>query len=231
MIKLPFHLEKLPFEAHTLLQYMLHQAKQTTEQMEQSGLSQRSVGKALRRLVNADYLDRDGAMYELTTDGKVAARQLQGFYIAQSDGYQPDHDKGSQATRRLVVVSPRTFVAEKPEDLYVGVNPPGADEPQLPFGAQIELRVSAIGGVVGVQQFSVDVPGDKAAVPKRIRVLPESKTALVAVRIEAFQAIALDEYEPLGGINLEVPVYVDAQKQDKTPRAVGMDVTLKGERA
>jgi hypothetical protein len=130
--------------------------------------------------------------------------------------------------RQLVIVTPRTFVAERPADLYIGVNAPSKDSRRLPYGAQVELRVTAVGASLAPSSISMDVPPDKAAVPSRVRLLPEAKTPAVRVRLDAFQGFEHNEIEPLGGFYFDIPVYVDELRQDRTPRAVGMDLTLKG---
>lgn len=223
---LPFHLEKLPPEAHLLLRYMLTHSPLTSVAMENAGLSARSVGKAIRRLINAYYLELHGLEYGLTTNGRIAARQLVEYEAAKAG--QP-LEQGSQvltAKRRIIVVTPRTFVTERAVDLYVGVNAPNAGERRLQQGAQLELRVTAVGGKLAINNLSMVVPPEKAATPMRVRILPEPKTPAVRVRVDAFQTIATDQAEPLGGFYFDVPVYMDATRQDKTPRAVGVDVTL-----
>src|SRR5438132_8718344 len=127
-MSLPFHLQKLPAEALDVLRYLgqTSTAASTDELEAGTKLPARSIGKAIRRLVNYDYivLGASGA-YQLTTDGKIAVQQI------------AEHDAGagrSQASRqtqaasnvqrRLAIVLPRTLVAGQATDVYIGINPP-----------------------------------------------------------------------------------------------------------
>lgn len=227
-MELPFHLQKLPPEALQALRYLYHHGAQTALELEGSGLSARTVGKAIRRLINADYIEKIDEKYALTTDGKIATQQILEWDAVQA-GQPVTGDNGvPRIKRRLVVVAPRNFVAQKPVDLYIGINSPPAGDVRLPTDTRLELRVTALGGTLPVHQIALDVPPDKAAAPARLRLLPDALTGYVRVRVDAFQTLELDAVEPLGGMFFDVPVYVDVNKYDRTPRAVGIDVTLRG---
>lgn len=228
MTELPFHLQKLPPEALTLLRYMLHHGGGDALTLEESGLSTRGVLKSIRRLINADYIELKAGSYSLSSDGLFAAKQIDDYEKARA-GQLPDSlDEALKVKRRLVIVTPRSYVSERPSDLYIGINAPDRGNTRLPYGAQVELRVTAVGATLAPASVSMDVPPDKAAVPNRLRVLPEAKTPAVRVRIDIFQAFEYNEMEALGGFYFDIPVYVDEKRHDKTPRAVGIDVMLKG---
>jgi hypothetical protein len=223
---LPYHLDRLPPEAHTVLRY-LHTANTATAlELENAGLSTRGVGKAIRRLINAHYLDLKDKSYSLTKAGKSAAQELITFYAANDGQGEAERAKKLFAERKVVVVAPRNFVAEQPVDLFIGVNPSDVDSFKLPFGAQLELRVTAVGGQLTVNNVSIDVPPEKAAVPSRVRLLPAVNTPMVRIRVDAFQAFEFNDLEPLGGFYFDVPVHPSTAQQDKTPRAVSMEVTI-----
>jgi hypothetical protein len=225
-MELPFHLAKLPPEAQLLLRYMLTHSPLTSVAMENAGLSARSVGKAIRRLINGDYLELKGLEYALTTNGRLAGKQLIEYEAAMS-GLPVEQDNGVlRVRRRVLVVTPRIYVSEHAADLFIGVNPPSQGDERLPYGAQIELRVSAVGGKLSINSLSIDIPPEKAAVPTRVRLLPEPKTPAVRVRVDAFQTFEIDHSEAVGGFYFDIPVYADASKQDKSPKAVGIDITL-----
>src|SRR6478672_2165841 len=80
-MSLPFNLQKLPPEALDVLRFLGKTAGgATTEAIEDgTGLASRPVGKAIRRLVTADYISLSFQGYELTTDGKVAVQELIAF--------------------------------------------------------------------------------------------------------------------------------------------------------
>ena len=223
---LPYHLDRLPPEAHAVLRYLHSNTTASAAQLENAGLSARGVGKAVRRLVNADYIDFKNKAYLLTKMGKSAAQELIAFEAAQVG--QPASDKPPKlfVERKVVVVGPRSFVADQPADLFIGVNPSDMDSFTLPFGAQLELRITAVGAAVTTPNVSIDVPPEKAAVPSRVRLLPAGNTPIVRVRIDAFQNFEFNDFDPLGGFYFDVPVHSDASLQDKTPRAVSIEITI-----
>ncbi|MBX3080523.1 MAG: hypothetical protein KF716_02745 [Anaerolineae bacterium] len=223
---LPYHLDRLPPEAHTVLRYLNTVNTATALELENAGLSARGVGKAIRRLINAHYIDLKDKSYALTKVGKTAAQELIAFYAANDEQAQSDRAKKLFVERKVVVVAPRSFVAEQAVDLFVGVNPSDEDSFKLPFGAQLELRITAVGAALTVNNLSIDVPPEKAAVPSRVRLLPAANTPMVRVRIDAFQSFEFNDFEPLGGFYFDVPVHADPSKQDKTPRAVSMEITI-----
>ncbi len=225
-MSLPFNLQKLPSEALDVLRYLGKAPAGNADEIQAgTGLSGRTVGRAVRRLVNYDYiaLGADGR-YQLTTDGKIAVQQ-----IADHDagaGAQPDQQKKSspQVQRRLAVVLPRTLVAGRPADLYIGVNPPSAGN-KLPGPTHIELKVSSVGGSLSSESISLEVPPDKAAAPCKVSLTPTKSGRTVRVRIDAFQSFTYDSLEPLGGMYFDVQVASDAT--ENATRAVGMDLMLK----
>src|SRR5581483_3075035 len=233
-MSLPFNLQKLPPEALDVLRYLGQHSSASVDELHQgTGIAARSIGKAIRRLVNYDYilLAGDGT-YQLTTDGTMAVQQ-----IAAADAAAPDTAAGPPrqdtppVERHLTVVTPRSLVAGRPSDLYIGVNPPTGEE-RLPGTARLELKVSAVGGALSASNLSLDVPPDSAAKPGRLRLTPDGAQAgrIVRVRVDAFQAFEFDNLEALGGMYFDVPVVKDAAAKDTSTRAVGMDVRLKAPR-
>jgi hypothetical protein len=225
-MELPFHLTQLPPEAHAVLRQMHIQHPATVEDLENAGISPRSVGKAIRRLVNRGYIEFKSPKYGLTKKGKLAAKELVDYYAAKAGQVVEATPQKLMVQRKVVVVGPRSYLAEQPVDLYIGVNPPDHDSHKLPYGAQLELRVTAVGATLPVGNIAIDVPPEKAAVPTRLRLLPAAETPAVRVRIDAFQSFEFNHFEPLGGFYFDVPVSKDQSKQDKSPRAVSMDVTI-----
>jgi hypothetical protein len=227
---LPFQLQKLPPEALDMLRYMGKvNTPVTPDDMEQGGgMSARLVGKAIRRLVNYDYI-RMGATgaYELTTDGEIAVQQ-----IAEADteaGNQPTQ-KGSTvqgSQRRLTVVMPRSVAAGRATDLYFGVNPPDNQGVRLPGVAHVDLKVSAVNGKLSASSVSLDVPPDKAATPTKVALTPAQSGKTCRIRVDAYQASEFDSAEPLGGMYFDIQVSTDPATKDSTSRAVGMDITLR----
>lgn len=224
---LPFHLQKLPPESLDILRYLSKIASATPEAIESgTGLSSRTVGKAIRRLVNYDLIEITGGAYQLTTDGKIAAKQI-AEYDATMANAAPDRPRSvPKAQRHLSVVMPRSFSAGRPTDLYFGVNPPSPDGYRLTEAANVELRVSAVGGTLSLNNVSLSIPPDKAATPGKVSLTPDPAGQMVRVRVDAFQTLGLAELEALGGMYFDVRVNQDSGFQDSTLRAVGMDLLL-----
>src|SRR4051794_16867573 len=129
-MSLPYQLQKLPPEALDVLRYLGNAPAGNADELAAgTKLAGRVIGKAIRRLVNYDYIALGAdAKYQLTTDGKIAVQQIAEHDAASARGGM---DKPQQDTpkvpRRLAVVLPRTLVAGRPADLYIGVNPPAGD--------------------------------------------------------------------------------------------------------
>jgi len=230
---LPFNLQKLPPEALDILRVMgKASGAVTADQMEQdSGLAYRLVGKAIRRLVNFDYIRLNLAnnTYELTTDGQIAVNQLTEYEAALSTDETVVGRTSLVVMRRLTVVMPRTFSAGNPTEIYFGVNPPTGDIPQLPGNVHVMLKVSAVGGTLSGADVTLEIPPDKAAAPGRLALTPAEPGRPVRVRVDAFQASEYDtlNLEPLGGMYFDVQVATQPVPTDATSRAVGMDLAVK----
>src|SRR5579885_3514450 len=101
---LPFNLQKLPPEALDTLRYMGKTARpvQPEEIEEGASLSYRLVGKAIRRLINGDYIQIDisNGSYHLTTDGEEAVKQLVAYDEQSGHSVAPKAAAAPVATRR-----------------------------------------------------------------------------------------------------------------------------------
>lgn len=227
-MSLPYHLQRLPPEALSVLRYLESNGSASADDLEsKAGLSSRLVGKAIRRLVNFDYIEMVGSTYQLTTDGKLASRDL-AQYDAQmgNTSSKPKQAAMKKIQRHLSVVMPRVFNIGNAADLYIGVNPPGAEDERLPGNVKLELRVSAVGGTLSPANLSIDVPPNKAATPGKVQLTPAEDTQIIRVHVDAFQTVDEDSIEPLGGMYFDVRVSPSNMKQDSTLRAVGIDVWL-----
>lgn len=225
---LPYNLQKLPPEALEVLRYFNKTTAADSKQLlEGTTLGERLIGKAIRRLVNADYLQIDGnRVYQLTTDGSLAVRQL-AEYEANQAGNTPQVVETPKTKRRLTVAMPRLISAGKATDLYIGVNPPEPKDAKLAGEATVELRLGVIGGKLSANHISLAIPPDRAAQPGRISLTPDQAGKPVRVRVDAYQAFEFDAMESLGGMYFDIQVLAQGVPQDATPRAVGIDVLLK----
>src|SRR5689334_2193939 len=109
---LPYNLQKLPPEALDVLRYMGKTSRaESAETLEQgTKMSGRLIGKAIRRLVNYDYISmQDAYTYALTTDGNLAVKQLAEYDATENDE-TVKAKSAALAQRRLTVVMPRSFL-------------------------------------------------------------------------------------------------------------------------
>jgi predicted transcriptional regulator len=230
-MSLPFNLQKLPPEALDTLRFMgkVSNAVQPNEIEEGAKLSYRLVGKAIRRLINGDYIqiDINNGTYQLTTDGKLAVQQLAEYDAQNAEGDATINAPTAIAQRRLTVVMPQSFAAGRANDLYFGVNPPAAAQPLLPEPANIELKISAVGGTLSTSTVSLAIPPDKAAQPGVVKLTPQQAGKLVRVRVDAFQSFEFDSMESLGGMYFDIHPGEATTAAPAATRAVGMDLALK----
>ncbi|MCC7449546.1 MAG: hypothetical protein IT324_19150, partial [Anaerolineae bacterium] len=221
---------KLPPEALDVLRFLGKTAGgATTEAIEEgTGLASRPVGKAIRRLVTADYISLGFSGYELTTDGKVAVQELAAF-DGESGAASPAKQEAQAPTiaRRLIAVVPRTLAAGQPADMIVGVNPPAGSDGTLSDAAHLELKLRAQGGALSSDNLTLEVPPNAAAQPGTISLTPAAPGKTMRVRIDAFQAFDFDRLESVGGMYFDVPVAANGAQPDATNRAVGIDLKLK----
>jgi hypothetical protein len=254
-MSLPFHLQRLSPEALAVLRYMgTRQTPASSDEMETGAdLSARSVGRAVRRLVNEGYIDNRGDYtYELTSDGVIAVQTLSehdakaGTAPAAANrstqgsaedstptsaeavsSAQPAAPSPLKVHRHLSVVMPRSLSPHRATDLYIGVNPPSANDKVLSTPIRLTLRLSAVNGTLSASNITLDVPPDRAANPGKIHLTPTVQGQLVRVRIDAYQDMGNEELEPLGGMYFDAKVATDTMT-DATLRAVGMDVVVRG---
>jgi hypothetical protein len=224
---MPYNLQRLLPEALAVLRFLRTRAAASAEELEAgTGLSNRAVGRAIRRLVNFDQIEMHDRAYHLTTDGKITAHQLAEYEATPTAESGASETASSVIIRRLAVVLPRAFAANVPTAMYIGVNAAQAGSPQLPLAAQLELQVSAVGGTLSTYRLSLEVPPIKAASPARISLTPAEPGRSVRVQIDAVQVTG-EHSEPLGGMYFDVKVPLTTDSLDTSMRAVGMNLWLK----
>src|SRR5262245_32469363 len=147
-MSLPYQLQKLPSEALDVLRYLGTVSSGNADELAAGTRhAPRTTGKAIRRLVNYDYIVLvANGKYQLTTDGKIAVQQIAEHDAASGGaGATQQSQLVPKVQRRLAVVLPRTLTAGRPADVYIGVNPPAGDT-RLPGPAHVELKVTVVGG-------------------------------------------------------------------------------------
>ncbi|HVO42089.1 MAG TPA: hypothetical protein VMT34_05690 [Aggregatilineales bacterium] len=220
---LPHILEILPPDALDVIRFLDKTPYAKSDGLELgTGLSNRAIGKVIRRLINANFIRMDpSGAYELTSDGKVAAQQIADYDA--SGGISTPMKEIPRFKRRLSVVMPRTLVAGEPAAVYIGVNPPAVGDMHLSGTVHLDIKLNAVGGVFTPTHVSIDVPPDKAAVPGKVNLTPYSGSQGVRLRIDSFQTFGLDSAEPLEKIYFDVRVEAAPSTQNM---AKGVDLML-----
>ncbi len=145
---LPFHLKALPPEALDVLRYFgtlddpVAHAMLITDEV---GLSDRTFGKVIRRLVTRGYLQMDGEQaYRLSETGQDAVEELASFDEAfPADKTVRSAPVEEKIDRKLVLVMPKVLRAGATTAFHIGFHP--ADDGQtLDDPAEMVVRVSLV---------------------------------------------------------------------------------------
>lgn len=226
-MELPFHLRALPPEALDVLRFYNKEGlsiSHANDIMDGVGLSERIFGKIIRRLVTKGYLQMDGDQtYRLSDHGQEAVEVL-----AEHDSAGPtvkaEKKVESEETiaRRLVLVTPRPFVAGTPADIHIGFHP-ASDGQNLKGAAEVVLRVSVINGKLArPQEAGFELDDD--FVHRSFKVTPGNFKRL-RIRVQAFQlGPNPDDIAVAGGMYVDADVVPSSTATSEV--AFGADVTL-----
>ena len=186
-----------------------------------TGLSERTGGKAIRRLVTRYYLDMpEQGYYRLTESGWRAVQDLRTF-----DGEFPPADLPAEEVedqqeesddlpapaqpvrqaRRLSMFLPKELVIRSTTILRAGFDAPAAGEPPLRLPGRVILRLNALGCEIDPVDRPLEVAVSAAAGPVRFRVTPGREGAM-RFRLEAFQLMGQQSVLPVGGMVFDLNV-------------------------
>jgi hypothetical protein len=227
-MELPYHLKALPPEALDVLRYFgnidmpIAHAEDITEGV---GLTDRTFGKVIRRLVTKGYLQMDGDQaYRLSDQGQKAVEELT-EYDASGPAIKPKREIVSvQIPRRLVIVTPSVFIADQPAQIHVGFHDSDADD-QLDEPADVVARLSVLNGEPSRPQeiaFQLTDDGDH----KALTVTPGRFKGL-RIRVNLFQlGPNPDDIAVAGGLYVDVDVLPQADARSEKWSAYGATITL-----
>lgn len=223
-------LGKLPPEALDILRFFGRQGStptHTEDIIEGAGLTERSFGKGIRRLVTKMFVAMDGEqVYRLTERGKPLVAELLEFDLMAPPEDKARAARGSEPRfirRRALVVAPRTLTAGQPTNIFVGMDE--ADEDELVMGAiNVLVRVEVLNGEPrearesallvenrGVQQVFEITPGYYTQSRIRVQICqPEDETV---------------DLDACGGLYVDLPV--SSTPASTTLAAFGADLMLK----
>jgi predicted transcriptional regulator len=230
-MELPFHLKTLPPEALDVIRFFgtLDVPVADVDTIYTGvGLSERSFGKVIRRLVTKGYVQMDGAQtYRLTDQGHRAVEELTSY-----DETAPDEDSSASKTaaltvkRRLIVALPRTLVAGKAAKVHVGFNPAGSGQ-SLPEASDMVLRLSVVNGDPSrPKESSLQLDDDFAQHSFDVTAGHYTKAR---IKVQVFQlGPNPDDIAVAGGMYVDANVAADAKGVDDRLTAYGADVTVNG---
>lgn len=228
-MELPFHLKALPPEALDVLRFFginelpIAHADEITEGV---GLSERTFGKVIRRLVTKGYLQMDGDMaYRLSDQGQDAVEELAAYdEAAPSSKVEDDRPVAEQIKRRLVLVTPQNLVAGQPAQIHVGFNNP-ANNQLLDDTADVVVRLSLLNGEPTRPQ-EAHFQLKNQAVQQVFTVTPGLFKCL-RIRAHVFQlGPNPDDINVAGGLYIDIDVLPAVNANAANPAAYGADVTL-----
>jgi predicted transcriptional regulator len=210
---LPFHLKALPPEALDVLRYfgtlndpVAHAMKITDE----VGLSERTFGKVIRRLVTKGYLQMDGDQaYRLSENGQDAVNELMEYDSAfPAEKQVRKAAVESKVSRKMVLVVPKPLKSGAATAFHIGLNP--ADNGQtLDDKAEVVIRVSLVNAEPArPQEATLDVQNE--AVYKSFTVTAGTLNK-ARVKVQAFQlGPNPDDITVAGGMYVDLDVTGDA---------------------
>ena len=206
--------QKLPPQAIPVIRFLSERENAAAGEIAQeTGLSARAFGKAIRALVTRRFAEMASpGVYRLSARGREALAALEP--VAQSAPAEapvptpesapapepvPQVDAApARPERRLSALVAQEWVRHLPAKLMVGFDAAPDHTPPAPL--HLTLRVKARGCEVEPREHTLDLPPHRAAGPVQFRVTPFDGQS-VRVRIEVLHGDTL-----LGGVFFEVPV-------------------------
>ncbi len=199
-MSLPFELTTFPKGALDIIRYLASldsYAAYDTEIIDAAGLSERAFGKAIRRLVTKEYVEMqyDGT-YALTQVGveaseAIAAHDDETMHDAAVDDEAFELDEESIAepvARTVMVIFPRTLVANQPNFVFVRVDEAEDEGSDLP----VDVLFRAGGDCdTFPEQTDTSVPPVAPAEAVRFEVTPPGEGDF-GMTIEALQVTQTD---------------------------------------
>lgn len=216
MMDLPYHLKTLePLTgALEILSYLatLSDPSADADQIcDALDLSERTFGKAIRRLVTKNYVQMDGSLYyRLTRQGEEAARELAQYDTLSGGGTEAKRSTSSLLKRRLVVVVPSPLLYHHTNPIIVGLD--GAtdeDTKGLYTPAEMVVRVSIVNGEPEKPQETV-LQLQNDPVKGSFTVIPGAYQE-ARLRVEVFQlGPNPDDVTASGGLYIDTPIAVSS---------------------
>ncbi len=236
-MSLPVELQRLLPQALDVIRYLAtrNEAVAVDDMVVGTGLSERTLGKSIRRLVTRFYVEMPAqGYYRLTVKGKQAAQDIRMFdgdtlilpaepeselpaaRVAPAPEIRrtaapppvvaaPAPSHIERQARRLSIFTPKEMVIRSTISLRAGFEAPRAGQPALQQSARIVLRLSAPGCDVDPNERPVEVASSTSVGPLQFRVTPRLEGP-VRLKLEAFQLVTPRELLAVGGMFFDLNV-------------------------
>ncbi len=210
---LPFHLKALPPEALDVLRYfgtLNDPVAHATLITDEVGLSDRTFGKVIRRLVTRGYLQMDGDQaYRLSESGQDAVEDLAAYdeeFPAEKNVAKTTVEE--KVSRKMVLVLPKTLQSGVATNFHIGFHPAGSAQ-YLDDEAEVVLRVSLVNAEpTRPQEATFEVENEAVHKPFTITAGTLNKAR---IKVQAFQlGPNPDDIAVAGGMYVDVDVAGEA---------------------
>ncbi len=227
-MELPFHLKALPPEALDVLRYLGSLPDPVAHAVEISdsvGLSDRTFGKVIRRLVTKGYLQMAGDQeYRLTENGQDAVDELAEVESANPPINRPERRATptiTQLRRRMLVVAPRSLKAGQPNTVYVAFQP--LNQPVQ--RTDVVVRLTAVHAMPGrPQEDALELDQESAYLS--FKVTPDM-VKRVRLKTQVYQVGPNpDDIAVAGGLYIDLDVQPPGDETAVGMTAFGADLTL-----
>lgn len=224
-MELPYHLKTLPDDALDVIRFLgtLSDATASVDDIcENVGLTDRGFGKTIRRLVTKGYVVMDGSqIYRLSEHGHEAVEELAAYDAAAPADTGDKQEEAEIVPHRLILVMPRSVVADEPTRVFVGFN----SQSEMSEAADVVTRLSVINGEPKTpQEQSFALSGEAAH--HAFWVTPGRYTR-TRIRVQVFQlGPNPDDISVSGGLYVDVDVAASADEGDHELVAYGADVAI-----
>jgi DNA-binding MarR family transcriptional regulator len=204
-MELPPELTRIPPQSLDVLRYMgqngVTQGDAETL-AEGTGMSDRSIKRAIRGLITAGYLHMDDSyIYYLTEKGVKAVEDLAAYDSAQPQPVM-DLDGAKLVSERLVAVLPNPLGARETATLQLGF----FQMPQVTVPTQVVLRLSASNGTISPPEITLDVQPNQKVEPGETYYTPTGQLGQIRIRIEALQITDMAEVHQAGGMFIDLEI-------------------------
>lgn len=206
---LPFHLKALPPEALDVLRYFGTLNEPVAHAVvigDEVGLSDRTFGKVIRRLVTKGYLQMDGDQaYRLSDSGQEAVEELLAFDATfPAEKAVRNAPVEVKVTRKMVLVAPRPLQSGEAASIYVGFHAATVRQ-SLGSDADVVIRLSLVNAEPTRPQESAFTLEDASAY-RTFTITPGAYNK-ARIKVQVFQlGPNPDDIAVAGGMYVDVDV-------------------------